>query len=265
MACVHRGVSAVRRNLQQGRIAVGIATVLTSCAHCQGPGSDLAAEHLYFCAQYVAAGSLEQAEARCDLALEHDPALAEAHNLLGLIARYRGQNEVAVREYKEALAIKADFPEALNNYGEVFMDRRDYGEACGLFERAIRIDPAYVPARANFGRCLYHDEKPDLARKEFLKCMEQDPDQCDCCLGLGVLAADKKALDEAVEQFTRLTEICPNGATGFYNLCWTLVEMGRCREAVPACQRALEIDPGYLEAKKALSQAVTCRDLAAVH
>jgi Tfp pilus assembly protein PilF len=241
-----------------------MATLLTSCAHCPGPGSDLARDHLYFCAQYLAGGAYEQAEARCMLALEHDPTLAEAHNLLGLLARHRGNDEEAAREYKEALALRSEFPEALNNYGELFMDRRDYGEACGLFEQALRIDPAYVTARANFGKCLYHDKKPELARKEFLKCMEQDPDQCDCRLGLGVLAADRKAFDEALGQFTRLTEICPNGATGFYNLCWTFVEMRRCSEAVPACQRALEIDPGYLEAKEAVGQAVTCRDLVPV-
>ncbi|MBI5508382.1 MAG: tetratricopeptide repeat protein [Deltaproteobacteria bacterium] len=228
------------------------------CGHCQGAPSEVARDHLFFCARYLEAGELEKAEMRCELALEHEPNLPEAFNLLGLIARHRGQDDAAARSYKQAIALRADFPEALSNYGELFMDRREYARACELFQEAIRIDPSFVVARANLGRCLYHEDERAQARKEFLKCLEQDPDQCACRLGLGVLAADARALDEAKEHFTRLTEICPNDATGHYNLCWTFLEKGKCVEAVVACGQALKLDPGHLEARQAIEKAHSC-------
>ena len=71
----------------------------------------LAIEHNTFCAEYYQQGLLNEAESRCQLAIEFAPTYAEPHNLLGLIAHARGQRPVAMEFFKKALSYKDDFAE----------------------------------------------------------------------------------------------------------------------------------------------------------
>lgn len=219
--------------------------------------SQRVADHLYFCAHYLGRGLLDQAEARCELALELDRSSAHAYNLLGLVERARGNLDQAARHFKKAIALD-ELPEVFNNYGEIFVDRHEWAEARDLFAQALEIDPTYVNARANFAKALYYTDDQARAAKEYLKCTEQNPEHCECRLGLGVIAVSRGDSGSAIDNFERLTQICPRGAMGHYNLCWAYFGVRRCSEAVSACSEAVKIDPDYLEAQQAQARAAEC-------
>jgi tetratricopeptide (TPR) repeat protein len=190
------------------------------------------------------------------LALELDRSSAHAYNLLGLIARARGDLDTAARYFKKAIALD-ELPEVLNNYGEIFVERREWHDALDLFAQALEIDPTYVDARANLAKALYYTQQKETAAKEYLKCTEQNPEHCECRLGLGVIAAESGDSGGAIDHFDKLTQICPSG-TSFYNLCWAYLGVRRCSEAVDACARAIAVHPGYIEAQEAQTRAVEC-------
>ena len=98
----------------------------------------------------------------------------------------------------------------------------------------------------------------DLAKQQYDRCVELDPSACDCRIGLGVLALTTEDYGTAQSHFSKATEVCPSYAQGHYNLCYTQVKMGRCREAVQACTNALAHNPDYIEAKDNLGQAYEC-------
>ena len=53
-------------------------------------------------------------------------------------------------------------------------------------------------------------------------------------------------------------KVCATYAEGHYNLCYTDLKMGRCREAVQDCTQAISVKPEYIEAKQNLTQAYEC-------
>ena len=169
-----------------------------SCAFCvENTVHPLAEEHTTFCAQYIQKEQLVEAEARCQLAREYSPKFAEPVNLLGLIEHARGRKELAMRYFKESIALKNNFAEAHNNIGVLFMNERDYGAASDAFKEAIEIDPGYLDARINLATCHLQTEKLEDAKTEYLKCVQIDPNSCDCRIGMGVIALQKEDFQEA--------------------------------------------------------------------
>lgn len=60
-------------------------------------------------------GNLKQALEECDLAILIDPDLADAHNLRGIILEGLGKPRDAIRSYKKAIKLDAEFAEAKEN------------------------------------------------------------------------------------------------------------------------------------------------------
>lgn len=233
--------------------------LLPACAFCVDKRvNPLAADHVAYCAEYITRGLLEQAEARCQLAIEYGPHYAEPRNLMGQIAVARGQYELATDWFKEAIALRDDFAEAHNNLGFIFEHRRDYNAAADAFLEALEVDPGYQVARRNYATMLMYLDREEDARAEYLKCLEIDPTYCDCRLGLGALDLTRENWEAAVGQFGRLTEVCPDLASGWYNLCYAHLRMSRCDRAVDACLSAVAIDNEYLEARENLGHAYSC-------
>ena len=256
-----------RRRLLPGAVArpirwLGAIVLLampTGCAFCvHDPINPQARDHTAFCAEYYHEGKYTEAEARCRLAREFAPKYAEPVNLLGLIEYSRGHPDQARQYFKDALALKQDFAEAHNNLGAVSMQRREYKDAIDSFEQALAIDPGYVNARVNVALCHLYQGHADRARDEYVKCLELQPKACDCRQGLGVLAAGKRDFEEAKLQFTRMSEVCPESPTGFYNLCQTLLDMGQCGNALESCMKALAVQADHIEARRNLTAATEC-------
>lgn len=242
-------------------IGVGILALLPSaCAWCvDNVIPPQAQENNTFCAQYMAEGLLDQAEARCNLAIEYTGGkYAEPFNNLGQIAVARGQLDLALERFKQAISLRNDFAEAHNNLGFIFVQRGEFDLAADQFKQAIEIDPGYQVARRNYATALMRVGDPKKAREEYLKCVELDPSFCDCRMGLGALALGAGEWDEAEGHFKKHIEVCPSEASGFYNLCFTLMRKQQCAPAVDACVQALALNPDLIEARKNLTQAYEC-------
>jgi tetratricopeptide (TPR) repeat protein len=236
-----------------------VMNALGGCSSCLSNMVPEAAKgHNTFCAQYIAEDKLVEAESRCKLAIEYAPKYAEPYNLLGIIAYKRGQKEVAKNHFKKALALKNNFAEAYNNLGGIFLEDHEFGIACDQFKESLEVDPGYVNARVNLGLCYLYDHKPAKSKAEYLKCLELDPNNCDCRLGMGTLAINAKDYEDAKIMFQKMTETCPNRPEGFYNLCWTLYNLGRCGDAVNSCMTALALKSDYIEARKNLAASYEC-------
>lgn len=83
-----------------------------------------------------------------------DPALAEAHNLLGVLYMESDQFKKAKDEFSSALAMKPELSQALNNLGVLLAQEADYSAAERMLQRAIESDPSFVQAEVNLGLVL---------------------------------------------------------------------------------------------------------------
>ena len=123
----------------------------------------------------------------------------EEHNDLGVAYQARGDVELAIREYRRALAQDPDFIRAWTNLGNANLELGRTDEAIAAYEQALRIAPADPEVLNNLGWAL-HDQPQSLARAEALirRALAQNPTQRYFYLDtLGAILLKKGALEEA--------------------------------------------------------------------
>jgi len=99
-------------------------------------------------------------KAALDAATDENPALkGVALNNLGMAYMAMDDAALAEESFKEALRLKPDYPQALNNYGTLLSKKGDRKKALALFKRAVQADKNYAEAHLNLA--ILH-EKDDM-------------------------------------------------------------------------------------------------------
>lgn len=124
---------------------------------------------------------------------------------------YSGLNdpERALVDLRRAYAQDNQDPLTLVSLGIVHQDMGAYAEAVEVFDALIRVTPDWPGAWLNRSAAF---------------------------LDLGMTGA-------AVSDAERALEIEPDSGLTLNMLCWTLVQDGRARTALPLCERAVELEP----------------------
>ncbi len=178
------------------RLAAGSLVALSACAHA-APLPPKAIALNRDGAAALAAGDLETAEARVALALEYNPRFTEAWVNLGLIELQRGNFERARENFVKARDFNPDLPTPHHALGLLAECEGRAADAEVYYRAALRVDPGFAPARVNLGRDLFA----------------------------------RGALEEAREQFLRLTQVAPAVVEGWSGLCESLLRLSRGGEA----------------------------------
>jgi TolB-like protein/Tfp pilus assembly protein PilF len=144
-------------------------------------------------------------------ALQIDPAIAEAHTSLGIVAFYYDWDwETAERELRQATASDPDYA-----YGHNFR---------GIFLAAMgRSDEALVEGR---------------------RAEELEPLSTLNATNLGLMFYFARRFDEAVAQFRRALELDPTYFTAYFWMGNALAQSGRDREALAALDEAHRLSGG---------------------
>jgi len=124
------------------------------------------------------AGRYDTALSEFEAAIKSGADNALNHNNAGLAAMAMGQAAVAEAHYKEALALQAEFPEALNNYGALLFARRassDSERAVDFFKHAIELRPGYADAELNLAIALDRLGRTNDAATHYERFIQLDP------------------------------------------------------------------------------------------
>ena len=89
--------------------------------------------------RYHQAGQFQQAESLYNQILQEDPGHADALHLLGVIARQRGEYDLAVELITKAIAKNSSVFIYHNNLGNAFKDLGRFDDAVECYEKALRI------------------------------------------------------------------------------------------------------------------------------
>jgi cytochrome c-type biogenesis protein CcmH/NrfG len=101
--------------------------------------------------------------------------------------------EEATAELKQSLALRPDQPDALAELGQIGVQARDFSQAAGYFEQALRADPDNYAA--NFGLLQLYARTGDSRRDRQSQCFDQI----------------KNKKEERDRQMMRVIEIRPDG------------------------------------------------------
>ncbi|MFT5353669.1 MAG: tetratricopeptide (TPR) repeat protein [Polyangiales bacterium] len=153
-------------------LAACAALFLFSACAAGGTLPEVAVEHNTAGAESLAAGELDDAEARFRLALEYHPGFAESRANLGLVAFQRGQLDDAEGHLRAAIRLDANFDEAWSNLGLVLAAKGQIRDAKRAFETALAIDPGLVAARRNLADLNMRESNYVEARAHLMRLVQ---------------------------------------------------------------------------------------------
>jgi Tfp pilus assembly protein PilF len=216
---------------------------------------------------YLEKGDAERAEVAFEHALEFHPDLPEALNGLGVVARARGDLDAARARFERAVRLSPEFAEGHANLGETLLALALPDAAEAELRAALRVDPDLADARQNLARALIarglasreqRAESWRRARRELLHLLESDPLRPAAHHDLGFLDYSEGRFGRAEAEYRRAAELAPTSHEALHGLCVSLVRLGRCGEAIRACERCLEVRPAAAACRTSLRGARAC-------
>jgi type IV pilus assembly protein PilF len=127
--------------------------------------------------EYLKAGQTETALRKVHKALEEDPKNAQAHNVVALIHQRLGQDQLAEKHFREAIALQPKDPYVLNAYASFLCDRRKFSEADKQYQKAL-ANPLYPTpwvAMTNRGTCAKRGGNSSNAESHFRQALNANP------------------------------------------------------------------------------------------
>jgi tetratricopeptide (TPR) repeat protein len=124
----------------------------------------------------------------------------------------QGRFAEASAEFRNALARKPDYAEALNGLANVSARQQNYDAAIDLYRKSLAGQPANVIIRTNLANALAASGKFASAEREYRTAVEFDPSSVSARLGLALLLARAGRLQQAESVCLEVLQLEPNHA-----------------------------------------------------
>jgi len=143
-----------------------------------------------------------------------------------------------------------------NNFGVALMNRQQFEQALGKFQRACILEPQSDIGCVNAGIALLNMQRFDDARQILAKSAERDPLNPRVWFNLGLLEKAAGKSDEAIQDFQKVAQLDPYDADTQYFIGLVNSQEQKYDQAIAAFKRALELNPFQVSAEFGLAQAL---------
>ena len=175
----------------------------------------------------------------------------------GRAARALGQFQEANGYYREAISLSPTDATIDTEWGELFLEKHQWGEAAKSFQAALKNQPDYAPAHLGLARALAQ-ENPPAAERAAQRALELNPSDVGAHLFLAESAVMEDKKDDARERIKKALSINPNSLEAHaLDAAVNYVE-GKDAEYKAAIATALKINALYGEAFRVVGE-VTAR------
>jgi tetratricopeptide (TPR) repeat protein len=137
-----------------------------------------------------------------------DPVL---RNKTGIAYHQMLQLDKAQKCYEQAVKLKKDYHEAINNLGTVFYARKSYRRAISQYKKALKYAPDQASVHSNLGTAYFARNQVDLALGEFRTALELDPDVFEHHSSYGVMLQERSVADRAKFHYSMATLYATQG------------------------------------------------------
>ena len=166
---------------------------------------------LPFSSDIAPAEVLPKARAALAQALALDDALAEAHAVNAYIrAYYEWDWRAAEQEFRRALELRPNYPDAYLSYGRFLASRRRLDEAIAQVGRAVELDPLEPSLQVNRALLYYFAGRYDDADRQLGEVLKHDSTDVLAKWGLALVAEQQGRLDKAIAILAPVTGSSPN-------------------------------------------------------
>ena len=118
-------------------------------------------------------------------------------NKTGIAYHQLLQLDNARKYYDQAVRLKSDYAEAVNNLGTVYYARKSYRRAITFYRRALRLQPESASIYSNLGTALFARKQYAEATEAFQTALRLDPDVFEHHSSYGVLLQERSVEERA--------------------------------------------------------------------
>ncbi len=172
----------------------------------------------------------------------------EAHNGRGILLATLTRPAEAIAAFDRAIALKPDYAEAYNNRGLVLQELKRLDEALASFEQALALQPGNARVHSNRGNALHEAKRFDEALASFDRAVVLQADYAEAHYNRGVILQDLGRLDEALAAFDAAIASRPDHAPAYNNRGVVLLDLRRLPEAVASFEKTIALTGAFAEA-----------------
>jgi len=193
-----------------------------------------------------------EAEVLFEKALAIDPNHATALVNLAMIDQSRGDGDSALGRLEKVIARNPEYAEAHMNIGSLLASMNRYEEAILHLSEAVKLNPKRPVAHLNLASVYMQTQQWNKAEQQYRLVQQLSPRTAYAHFGLGTLQARQGLHAEAVVSFRKAISLGLKNAQSYTRLGLSLLQLGNRQSASEVLEAALELDPDYPDAKRAL-------------
>lgn len=202
----------------------------------------------------LGSGDSARAVEELERAASLDPAPARSGVLLVMTYLRAGQPDKALRAVQE-MQQRGDNPLLQNLKGGVLMARQDLAGARASFERALALDPAYLPALANLRQLDVIEHKSGASGARYLAALAKAPSSSALMEALSALALAQRKPAEAISWMERAGAASPDALPLALRMGALYLHTGERKKALLHARKLHASHPQSAEALALLGQA----------
>jgi len=194
-------------------------------------------------------GYPDQSEAFFRLALQDDPASAEALYGLGSVYLLQGKTKEARENFERAIQLHTSYPGTLpnawNNLGILSAREGNTTAAIGYFQRSLQLDPAHSIALLNLGNAYRQEKDWAVAKESLQKALDLSPEDPETNYSLGMVYAQLGDTDRADDYLRKALALRPVYPEVLNNLGVLYLRTRRTQEAIASFEESIRVAPAY--------------------
>ncbi|MBU0476146.1 MAG: tetratricopeptide repeat protein [Bacteroidetes bacterium] len=200
-------------------------------------------------------------------AIDLDPNNATANYNMGIAYSAKEKYDKAIECYQKAIDLDPNDASAYNNMGYAYFNSGNVDKAIECYQRTIDLDPNEASAYILMGLAYSIKGNYDKAIECYQRAIKLDTNNIIAYLSLGLSYSFKGNYDKSIECYQKVIELDPNNAiaydklqeiyakrtdkltsTDWFQKGYNAQELGELDNAILYYQKAIELNPNYVDA-----------------
>ncbi|MER9849710.1 tetratricopeptide repeat protein [Mesorhizobium sp. M0106] len=157
-----------------------------------------------------------------------------------------GDDDRAIADYDNAIALDPDDIDAYNERGQIWLDKGENDSTISDFDRAIELDPGKAETYYNRGRAWAHKGDDSRAIADYSHAIEFDPAYFQAYNNRGFVFNRMGEFDRAIADFDETISLDPQHPYAYNNRAISWGAKGDAERAVADYSQAITLDPTYV-------------------
>jgi tetratricopeptide (TPR) repeat protein len=192
---------------------------------------------------FLNSGETEKAIKHYLAALQLDPSLVEAYSNLGVALMHEGKIEAAISQFQKALKLNPTFTTADNNLKRALAIQEEFKKEIARLQQLLKDDPENVGLHFQLGNLYFRKGDQIQAMQQYNKAIQLDPKFVPALNNMALLTAANEEYYKALTIFFDVLKYTPDDAETHYNIACMYARLKRVDESIEWLQKA--IDRGY--------------------